>query len=62
MTRRPLDIPSLVAGLATVAVGALLLLDRLDVLDLRFGYLWPTLAAAIGAVLLASGLSDQGSR
>jgi len=57
VTRRELDITSLVAGLAIVAFGTLLLLDRADVLDLRFGYFWPALTATVGAILLASGLS-----
>ena len=53
--RRP-DLPSLVAGVALLVLGAVLLLDRLDVLDLRFGALGPLACAALGAVLLASGL------
>jgi hypothetical protein len=57
VTRRELDITSLVAGLAIVAFGTLLLLDRAHVLDLRFGYFWPALTATVGAILLASGLS-----
>ena len=57
VTRRDLDITSLVAGLALAAFGTLLLLDRTDVLDLRFGYFWPALTATVGAILLASGLS-----
>ena len=56
MARRPLDLPSLVAGVAVVVLGAVLLLDRLDVLNLRFASLGPLACAAIGAVLLASGL------
>jgi hypothetical protein len=55
--RRELDVTSLVAGLAIAAFGTLLLLDRADVLDLRFGYFWPALTATVGAILLASGLS-----
>jgi len=57
VTRGDLDITSLVAGLALAAFGTLLLLDRTDVLDLRFGYFWPALTATVGAILLASGLS-----
>jgi hypothetical protein len=55
--RRDLDVTSLVAGLALAAFGTLLLLDRADVLDLHFGYLWPAVTATVGAILLASGLS-----
>jgi len=59
MARREVDVPSLVAGLCVTALGLLLLLDRADVLDLRFGYLWPALFATVGAILLASGLSRR---
>jgi Domain of unknown function (DUF5668) len=44
------------AGLATVALGALLLLDRTGVIDVRFDYMLPAVLAAVGAVLLAAGL------
>jgi hypothetical protein len=46
-----------VAGLVIIALGTLLLLDRADVIDLRFGYLWPAVTATIGAILLASGVT-----
>jgi len=55
----PPDAAALVAGLVLVAFGAVLLLDRLEVLDLRFGTLAPIACAAVGAVLLASGLSRR---
>ena len=54
------DWTSLVAGLVLIALGSLFLLDRLDVVDLSFGYLWPALVAALGAILLASGLTRDG--
>ena len=57
MSAPRLDLTSLVAGLAVLALGVLLLLDRLGTLDLGFGYLAPALAAVAGAILLASGLS-----
>lgn len=56
MGRRRLDLPSLVAGVAVVVFGAVLLLDRLDVLHLRFAALGPLACAVVGAILLASGL------
>lgn len=56
--RDRLDVPSLVAGLVVIALGLVLLLDRLEVFDLRFAWLAPALAAAVGAVLLAAGLAD----
>ena len=55
LARRP-DLTSLVAGIALMALGALLVLESEDVLDLSLGYLWPALLAAVGAVLLASGV------
>ena len=60
MARRDLDLPSLVAGLAIVVLGAVLLLDRLDVLTLRFAALGPLACAVLGAVLLATGLVRRG--
>ncbi|MDP9399413.1 MAG: DUF5668 domain-containing protein [Actinomycetota bacterium] len=57
--RRP-DPASLVAGLVLVALGAVLLLDRLGAIDLRFAAFAPLACAAVGAVLLASGLSRGG--
>jgi len=59
VARRDLDLPSLVAGIAVVLLGLVLLLDRLDVLSLRFASLGPLACAAIGAVLLASGLGRR---
>jgi uncharacterized membrane protein YidH (DUF202 family) len=45
------------AGLATIALGALLLLDRTRVIDVHFDYMLPAVLAAFGAVLLVAGLS-----
>ena len=56
---RTIDWTSLAAGLALIGLGGLFLLDRLEALDLRFGYLWPALLAAVGAIVLASGLSRR---
>ena len=60
MAKRELDLPSLVAGVAIVLLGAVLLLDRLDVLTLRFAALGPLACAVLGAVLLATGLVRRG--
>ena len=50
--------PTLIAaGLVTVALGTLFLLDRLEVIDIRFGYAMPAVVAAVGVVLLTAGLS-----
>jgi hypothetical protein len=59
MTPRAFDPASLVAGLVIATFGVLLLLDRVDVLDLSFGYLWPATFATIGATLLALGLNHR---
>lgn len=58
-TRSP-DLATLVAGLVLVTFGALLVLQRLDVLDLGFAALWPALVAGAGAVLLAGGRERRG--
>jgi hypothetical protein len=59
MTRRRPDVPALVAGLVVAALGALLLANELGDLDLGFAWLGPAALAALGAVLLASGLSRR---
>lgn len=59
MRRRP-DLPSLVGGLALIAFGTVLLLDRTDAIDLSFGTLAPIALAAMGAILLSVGLSRRG--
>jgi hypothetical protein len=51
---------SLVAGAAIAALGGLLLADQLDAIDLRFGSLTPIVLAALGVILLASGLNRRG--
>ena len=56
MRTRP-DIPALVAGLVVLALGAVLMLDGLDVIDLSFEALAPIACAALGSILLAYGLS-----
>jgi predicted membrane metal-binding protein len=54
------DIPALVAGLSLLAMGAVLLLDALGVLELGFGLFAPVACAVTGAILLANGLSRRG--
>jgi hypothetical protein len=58
MSRGP-DVPTLVAGIAIAALGALVLADAEGGLDLRFGWLAPACLAVLGAVLLAGGLSRR---
>jgi Domain of unknown function (DUF5668) len=59
MTAKIADWTSLVAGLALIGLGTVFLLDRVEALDLRFGYLWPALLAAPGAILLTAGLTRR---
>ena len=56
--RRP-DLPSLVAGLAVLAIGLLILLHDQGSIDLSFAVFAPVACAATGAVLLAAGLSRR---
>jgi len=51
-----LDRVSLAAGLVISGLGGLLLLDQEDVIDLSLGLLGALVSAAIGAILLVSGL------
>jgi hypothetical protein len=50
-------VPSLVAGLAVLALGAVLMLDATGAFELRFASLGPIACAVVGAILLAAGLS-----
>lgn len=58
MTR--FDRVSLVAGLAMIAVGVLLVLDQAEVVELSPAVAGAALAAALGVILVASGLADEG--
>ena len=53
------DLASLVAGLALVSFGAVLLLDQLEVFDLRFAAVGPIVCAVVGAILLGAGLGRR---
>jgi hypothetical protein len=46
-----------VAGVCIASLGVLLLLDAAGTFDLRFAVLGPATCAAIGAILLASGMT-----
>ena len=56
--RRP-DAPTLVAGLAVIVLGGVLLADSAGALELKFASFGPLVLATVGAVLLASGLSRR---
>lgn len=51
------DPASVVAGVAVTALGVLLMLDFSGTVQLRFDYAGPAMLAAVGAVLLALGLT-----
>jgi hypothetical protein len=48
-----------VAGIAVLVMGVLLLLDATGTFDLSFGILGPVVCAATGAILLASGMTRR---
>ncbi|HEV2812339.1 MAG TPA: hypothetical protein VGW10_03715 [Solirubrobacteraceae bacterium] len=53
------DVPTLVAGIAVVVLGAVLLADSAGAFELSFAAFGPLALAAVGATLLASGLSRR---
>jgi hypothetical protein len=53
------DLASIVAGIAVLALGAVLLLDATGAIELSFALLAPVACAAAGAILLASGLGRR---
>jgi hypothetical protein len=57
--RRPPSIPVLTCGVAVLVLGVLLVLSAHGTIDLRFAYTVPVLVGALGAILLASGLSSR---
>ena len=58
MRRRP-DRPSIVAGLALVALGVILLADATGAIALTLEALAPLACGTVGAILLAVGLSRE---
>ena len=56
---RRFDLPALVAGCTVLVLGVVLLLDRVDLIELRFGVLAPVFLAACGTILLATGLDNR---
>jgi hypothetical protein len=51
------DIASLVAGIAVLVLGLILLLDATGALGLSFALFAPVMCAVAGAILLARGLT-----
>ncbi len=60
MSGRDVDVTALVAGLVLVAFGIVLALDAAGTIRLTFAAYAPIACAAVGAVLLARGLSRRG--
>jgi hypothetical protein len=54
---RRTDLVSVIAGLAVCGLGVLVLLDRTHAIDLHFDYAGPAALAAVGLILLATGLT-----
>jgi LiaI-LiaF-like transmembrane region len=53
---------SLVAGLVFIVLGALFLLDQLDVLRLRAAYVVPVILIVLGVVVVGGALSPYWRR
>lgn len=56
------DRSSIVAGIAVLALGGVLLLDETGVIELSFAVLAPVACAATGAILLAAGLGRSSEK
>ena len=56
--RRP-DLPSFVAGVGLLVVGALLMADALDAIHLSFAAFGPLACFLLGDILLAAGLTRR---
>lgn len=56
--RRP-DLATLITGLATLALGTVLLLDQAGELTLDFGSLAPIVLTVVGIILLVGGLAKR---
>jgi hypothetical protein len=57
--RRRGDITSIVAGIALVAFGGVLLADAVSAFSLSLEALAPIVCAVVGAILLAAGLTRE---
>jgi len=56
------DLVSLASGVAIAALGALVLLDSSDAIDLSLGWMAVALTAAVGAILVIAGLVGSAER
>jgi hypothetical protein len=55
------DLLSLASGVVVTALGAAVLLDSSDAFDLPLGWIAVVVTAAVGVVMLLSGLVDSGT-
>jgi hypothetical protein len=63
VTPRPgYDPASLVSGILVILLGALLLLDQAEAIEVDPEYLLPAVLAAVGGILLACGLAGPPRR
>jgi divalent metal cation (Fe/Co/Zn/Cd) transporter len=58
MKRTP-NLAALVAGIVLMAVGFAVVLDDAERINLEFAYAGPSILAALGAILLVSGLASR---
>ncbi len=56
MIRERFDAGGVIAGLVFIALGAVFLLDRLEVWDLRFDVIWPAVLVGAGVLLVLGAL------
>jgi hypothetical protein len=56
------DLVSLASGVVIAALGALVLLDSSDAIDLSLGWMAVALTAAVGAILVIAGLVGSAGR
>jgi hypothetical protein len=57
---RRIDTTGIVAGIIFIVIGAVFLLDRLDVWDLDFAIVWPIVLIALGGLVLLGALIRRG--
>jgi hypothetical protein len=60
--RLRVDILSLASGAVIAVLGALVLLDSTDDIDLSLGWVAVALTASVGLILLVSGMTDTARR
>ena len=56
MIRERFNLSGVVMGLIFIALGAVFLLDRLEVWDLRFEVVWPGVLVGVGVLVVLGAL------